>query len=231
MDQPLLNDAIIIKREFLNSKSNYSQENKHYRNIMKELIDMGFELQMIDMCFCFFNIKSMEEAITYLTKEDGIWQHNYIESENKLCIICNENSDHINYQIYNTKKIERESLNKRFSRTSLSSSEMSDSYPRKFFKEAASEIFINCRKLRGVLDEESRLIINTNQLNETITEDKNIEIFVDEEQNNHNKYILCKVCELESSSEDCFNMKCKHTFCKECWYFYLDQKISHSEVN
>ena len=229
MDQPLLNDAILIKREFLNSKSNYSQENKHYRNIMKELIDMGFELQMIDMCFCFFNIKSMEEAITFLTKDEGIWQHNYIESENKLCIICNENSDHINYQIYNTKKIERESLNKRFSRNSLSSSNMHDSIPRKFFEEAESDQLIKFKKIKGVEDEESRLIINTNQFNETITEDKNI-ISVDEEGKNDSIYVLCKVCELESSLEDCFNLKCKHTFCKECWYFYLDQKISHSEV-
>jgi hypothetical protein len=227
MDQPLLNDAILIKREFLNLKSTYSQENKKYRNIVKELIDMGFELEMIDMCFCFFNIQSIEEAITYLTKDEGVWQHNYIESENKLCIICNENSDHINYHIYNSKKLERDSLNKKFSRHSFSSQNFS-SPQHSVFDSRDADLIINFKRISSLKKQESGLTINSKKLS-GLKNDHNDNV-IEEVKENQMENVLCKVCEIESTIEDTFHLKCGHVFCKECWYFYLDQKISHSEV-
>jgi hypothetical protein len=92
--------------------------------MMKELIEIGFPKNMIDMCFCFNNITSLDQAIILMTKEDGIWQHNYIRDENNLCSICGELSDHLDFIISNDNKSslareERESLNIRINKSSI----------------------------------------------------------------------------------------------------------------
>jgi hypothetical protein len=53
---------------------------------------------MIEMIFSFYSIDSLDQAIIYMTKENGVWQHNYIESEEDTCIICNEKCDHIDFR-------------------------------------------------------------------------------------------------------------------------------------
>lgn len=95
--EPLVNEAVIIKREFLESKSSFRKSNTNYKLIARELLDMGFELEMIDMCFCFFNIENITDAVNYMTKDEGVWQHKYIEDENKCCIVCKQNEGHIDY--------------------------------------------------------------------------------------------------------------------------------------
>jgi len=216
MDQPLLTDAILIKNEFLNLKPKYSKENKEYRFIVKELVDMGFEIEIIDMCFCFFNIRSIEQAISYVTKEDGIWQHDYIESENKLCIICKENCDHLNYKIsISRKQIERESLNKKFDRNSITSRSNSKSQN---LSEENSEISINFKP-----SNDKDCIINLGLFKEEISTKKT-------DTNAAKEDVLCKVCEMESPLEDTYQLDCEHVFCMDCWYNYLEDKISDSDV-
>ncbi len=106
--EPLLDDILLIKNEFINNKNsenNYLNENQ--KQIIQSLIVMGFNIEMIDMCFCFFTINNVEQAVYLMSKENEIWQHDYIESENKICIVCKEHSDHKNFITNRKKKLEK----------------------------------------------------------------------------------------------------------------------------
>lgn len=106
--EPLLNDILLIKNEFINNKNSQNNFlNKNQKEIIQNLILMGFNIEMIDMCFCFFEINSIEQAVQLMSKENEIWQHDYVKSENNLCIVCNEYSDHKNYITDKEKKLTR----------------------------------------------------------------------------------------------------------------------------
>lgn len=57
---------------------------------------MGYKKETFDLLNQFFELKSIEDLVTLLSKEKGIWQHNYIQGNDNLCQICNEDSDHLN---------------------------------------------------------------------------------------------------------------------------------------
>jgi len=107
-NEPLLHDELTIKNQFVNNKNtqnNFLDNNQN--EIIENLIFMGFNIEIIDMCFCFFTINTIEQAVQIMSKEKDIWQHDYIKSENTLCIICNEFSDHKNFIIDKEKKLEK----------------------------------------------------------------------------------------------------------------------------
>lgn len=203
LNEPLINDALNIKQEFLNSKTNYSVLNINYKQIVIKLIDMGFSLEMIDMCFCFYNVNSIETAISLMTKENDVWQHKYIQSENKLCIICNELTDHIDYVVsdrISKIKEERESLNIRISKSlSNNNKSLGSSQSNEKLKEEIKE------ELKEENIDEIRIKISNNM-------------------------IKCKVCECDFGIEELFSLHCDHMFCIDCWRYYLDQKIINSDV-
>jgi hypothetical protein len=99
LKEPLIKDTIEIRNEFINENNVLKKYDSTSKLIMKELLEMGFSLNMIEMVHCFCQITSIEHAITLLSKEGGVWQHNYIEAEDKLCVICSEHTDHINLRM------------------------------------------------------------------------------------------------------------------------------------
>ena len=50
--------------------------------IQKELIKMGFDISMVNKVITYFQIKSVEEGIHYLSKTEGKWEHPFIKREN-----------------------------------------------------------------------------------------------------------------------------------------------------
>jgi len=106
--EPLLEDILLIKNEFISNKKKQKKFINHeQKEMIESLILMGFNFEMIDMCFCFFTIQRIEQAVQMMSKENEIWQHNYIQSENNLCIICNEYSNHINLIIDKEERIQK----------------------------------------------------------------------------------------------------------------------------
>ena len=76
--------------------------NKTYniKSIIKDLIMMGFDKEVIQKCFVFNEINSIEYALTLLSKENNIWQHKFIKQrKSKACLICKEDIDHIDYKV------------------------------------------------------------------------------------------------------------------------------------
>jgi hypothetical protein len=120
-----LTDRLIEDVRLIISRYQTGQHTIEQIQLIRELMEMGFEKNMIDMCFCFNNITNLEQAIILMTKEDGVWQHNYIPDDNRLCSICGELSDHIDLLISSDNRSsrareERESLNVRLKSSILS---------------------------------------------------------------------------------------------------------------
>ena len=74
--------------------------------IQHQLIEMGFELNLLNNVLINYEIVSLEQAIEYLTKDNGKWNHPYINllndgiSKENLCVICHDVYDnHIDNSI------------------------------------------------------------------------------------------------------------------------------------
>ena len=74
------------------SLSNIS--NHEYR----DLINMGFKLEIINRILSSTKESNIgiEQMVTLLTSENGVWQHNYVEDNGK-CFICQEYTNHIDF--------------------------------------------------------------------------------------------------------------------------------------
>ena len=87
--------------------SSFSSNNSFYEKLSIEmkkdiifLIKSGYDKKMIIKLYIFLKPSNVNEAIQYLTKEDGIYQHIFFSSTKNedSCEICRETRDvHINY--------------------------------------------------------------------------------------------------------------------------------------
>ena len=105
-------ERVIIKKkksknneESLNNIS-FSSNNSFYEKLDVQtkrdiifLIKSGYDKKMIIKLYIFLKPSNIEEAVNYLTKENGVYQHIFYNSDNddEYCEICGENKDmHIN---------------------------------------------------------------------------------------------------------------------------------------
>ena len=63
---------------------------------------MGFEKKMINKVYILLRPENIERAIDYMTEINGIYQHNFLASnnpkENNLCFICKKpKQNHLDY--------------------------------------------------------------------------------------------------------------------------------------
>lgn len=89
-DHLISEDMIRIQNEYLQLSHEDTKE------LRIQLLEMGFNLSIINMVFCFYTIKSIDDAISYMTKIDDVWQHHYTNVDNK-CLICGENGPHFDH--------------------------------------------------------------------------------------------------------------------------------------
>jgi hypothetical protein len=186
---------ITTSEEPQNNNSSFISNSSH-KGMVLDLCKMGFDLEMIELCICFFRINSIDQIINLLTKEEGVWQHEYIEGENKNCVICKEYSDHTNMKVNR----ERNSLNNLIS---IKNSNVNIDINR------LSKITVKSEYNSHSSKEISILVRNKNENIDTIE---------------------CQVCCCEVNVSSCFSHTCGHFFCNECWVYFLDEKISKSDV-
>ena len=101
----LLNDDII---ELENSE----EKKEEMENILI-LEEMGFNKVLITKVYTFLKPTSLEQAINYMTTENGIYQHNFFQNikiSNKQCYICGHpENEHINFNGFtNDNELEEE---------------------------------------------------------------------------------------------------------------------------
>ena len=185
INEPLLHDILTIKNGFKNNK-NFLDKNQY--EIIEALVLMGFNLEMIDMCFCFFTINSIEQAVSMMSKENDIWQHDYIESENNLCNICNEYSDHKNFIIDKEKKLEK-------------LKELNDSFISKFRSSIEYLRESNANRRSSISDNSDLIRINENKNSNIFEININFREKINEENADNNFNKINK----KSKNDDVFN--------------------------
>lgn len=102
MDTNNSNDTPFIDDNSPNSSNyDFTPPNEEVEENIAILFDMGFRLSMINKVYLILKPNSIEEAIRFLTEDNGIYQHHFYErsSGNKdLCFICNKGRRlHIGY--------------------------------------------------------------------------------------------------------------------------------------
>lgn len=72
-----------------------SDREMNYSELKLNLIKMGYKEELIDHLNLFFQPQTVEDALDLMSKTKGVWQHNFIEDVGNKCLICHEESDHI----------------------------------------------------------------------------------------------------------------------------------------
>ena len=70
-------------------------------NDLEELILMGYDVKMVKKVYIFLKPVDINEAIDFLSEENGIYHHDFLErhGKNDVCFICGKSAkDHINYE-------------------------------------------------------------------------------------------------------------------------------------
>jgi len=154
LEEPFINGILEIKNEY--QKIEEINARKFLTDAQIKFIDnliiMGFDLEMIEMCFCYFKIDTLDRAIELMTKENDIWQHNYIKSEKNECIICNEYSSHIDYIIDREEKMKK-------------MKELDDSF-NDFCKESSENLRESITKFRNMAEFDSKSSNSSNYIPE-----------------------------------------------------------------
>ena len=90
------------------------KENMFYKEDHKQLEEMGFDPLFIKKIYAFNNITNIDNAINFMTKENNIYQHEFLPNiENEYCFYCKEKEEnHIPIKIYENeiKKKEKDVL-------------------------------------------------------------------------------------------------------------------------
>jgi hypothetical protein len=183
--------------------------------MINSLIEMGYNLKEINKVNKYYKgIDSVEEMISRLSQENGIWQHHYNPNENtKKCDICGEDSDHLDYSTYKRKKnIESfyESINV---------------LTKKRLDERDSICSSGKSSWGSILKEKS--FVNSNIQIFSRNSDDNLGL----RQKNKNNNICCLICQNKFNYKEIYNLNCDHDFCNECWYEYLKENISNGKVD
>jgi hypothetical protein len=211
---PLLDDLgdYSVKIKMMNEEEiDYKKNYLFLINMGKLYLNLGYDKNMIDALFSVYSINTLDQAIQYLSIENGEWQHNYIE-ENNRCLICREDSDHIDYKSKKGNPIkekimkEKEELNERISRISLNSIIMKKNSSCNNFSDNDSS-----RTLQNIFEPYSG------------SQEEEIKM-------KNESFYTCLICFLDFNLNDLFELKCKHSFCINCWKSYIENLIMEGKI-
>lgn len=174
--------------------------------IQTNLLEMGFDLKLINNCIMFFHITSVEQAVEYLSKMDGKWNHTFLDFDGqnnnnnsnsssrikeKTCLVCNEKFDN-HYSARNSGIINGDNL------------------------------------IRNNSNENNINIINIELIKRNSSSNKNIFDYKKKSEISNVSYKICEIC--QGDIFDAYNLDCKHEFCRECLREYILNKINTSNV-
>ena len=240
-------------------KKNINQKDLRIMKIQQNLIQMGFDITMINKIITYFKINTEAEAIDYLIKsENGMWNHPFIPQEEDP----NEQNINILEQPKNVMSNVLTKINslKRTStfntRKSLLNIKDDDEEDNNIIKTKNSKNIINVEKIinediceicgepkefHNIKEFNQPIIINEDDKNE-IENKNNKEInIINENSNNINNEDkeeeedekedpnLCQIC-MDDFENPTEIENCKHKFCQECFHQYLVDKIKHNQI-
>ena len=172
---------------------------------MKTILSMGYEEKMIRKVYIILKPSEINEALDYLSQEDGIYHHDFMETHGKIdqCFICGKPpQNHINYEPKNNlmEKL-RDSIGHSSQKRNSNNSDDEDKL-----------------KLKEPLIE----LKNSN-------EEKNEDDIIGDD---NNEPTYCDLCtdEMKKSEIQNNDLPCKHLFCNDCYLNYFQDKIKNNKV-
>ena len=96
-DKVDLNTSISLKDKF----------DPKFQNDMNTILGMGYDEKMIRKVYIFLKPSDINEALDYLSQQDGIYHHDFMErhGQKNKCFICGQPpANHINYEPENNSK-------------------------------------------------------------------------------------------------------------------------------
>ena len=173
---------------------------------MNTILSMGYDEKMIRKVYIFLKPNDINEALDYLSKQDGIYHHDFMErhGQKNKCFICGAApANHINYE---PKK--RNSLLKSIRNSIGYSSDKIN-----------SNIVSN-----NVENNENNALLGEPLIDSKNTKETNSSI--------PKKQIVCDLC-LENMKEEEIaqnKLSCNHLFCNDCYLNFFQDKIKNNKV-
>ena len=235
-DNEHLDSYLEVSRSFSISSAQLDNyiEDKDMKDI-ESLVEMGFPKKTIKKVYAFLNPINISQAITFLTEQNGIYNHEFYEFHNKhtdKCFICGEDRTHHNNS---TPKIPNNIINKNSFVDSLDSSYHDKLSEKGYFDKInfldddnnEKNININILENQNQNNNNNNINNNNNNNNNNINNNNN-----NINNNNNELNSSCLLCEeiLTENDLKINTLPCKHKFCEYCWLEYLKEKISNSRV-
>ena len=234
-----------------NRRSIYQSRLVENNPIVVQLIEFGYSKIYSRRVFYYFHPEDLEEALNYMSVDNGIIQHRFIQdrrnNSNKMCYICGEEEDkhlielnvnNINSNIIEEdKKDENDNINNNGNKIILKDNII---HSRNFsIKEDNNKNEINNNFLASERNELKlkKENINLNNIDQKIIYN-NIEVSndypIETQKSNDSKLsqkMECPICnddfiETEKNKVE----KCGHSFCDSCWYDFLSVNIKENKL-
>ena len=170
--------------------------------IVMQLIEIGYSKLYSKRLLAYYHPKSIEEALNYFLKENGIIQHFFIEEKkenNKVCFLCGDKKEiHLGY------------------------------IPEKFHKLISEDNNFDNINSKNILINEI-INENDNNINNNLISSNNKNNLID--SLTIKKEEECPICSnLFFQSENNTLEKCGHSFCDNCWFQFLSIKIKENKL-
>ena len=206
-----------------------------FKGDMDTILSMGYDIKMIRKVYIFLKPNDINEALDYLSQQDGIYHHDFMErhGQKNKCFICGAPpANHINYEPPQRKSnpiIESIRNSIGYSNDKLNSNIVNFNSNGEDNNALLNEPLIVSAKNGKKEDNEK---IEENEKNDTneeikeIKEKKEIKISVPK------KPVYCDLCLEEMVEEEIKqnNLPCNHLFCNDCYLNFLQDKIKNNKV-
>ena len=203
-----MNDTINNEsRSFSNNRNSidsniYSSTNSTMNNpFVIQLIELGIPPIYSKRIFLFYHPSNFDDALDYLSFENGIIQHNFVQDRNKeendICYLCGENKNiHLGSIPLNN------NVNESNNRNSIYNS----------YNEYSLE-----NEIKNSID-------NNSSKSKSISKSINYSIASQTSKE-------CPICEDSFNIDNYNKLKkCGHSFCNNCWYDFLSIKIQENKL-
>ena len=199
-DKNDLNNSLILNEKF----------DPKFKADMDTILSMGYDGKMIRKVYIFLKPNDINEALDFLSQQDGIYHHDFMErhGQKNKCFICGAApSNHINY--------ERNSKN-----TIINSIRDSIGYS----SNKVNSDLVNFNSKKEDKEENNAL------LNEPLISSEKKDIISNVKKNK--EPIYCDLCSEEMTDKEIMDNKlpCNHLFCNDCYLNFLQDKITNNKV-
>ena len=231
-----------IDNSFQNNNINLSSNIINISNnniispIINQLIEFGFNPLYSRRIFLYYHPQSVEDALEYLSLENGVIQHNFVQdrinNENNICYLCGENKNiHLNSNINNSIISNINILNRNSYINLNNNIENKDN-----IEDKKSDNNKDGEEDEKIENNNENNIKNKNKVDgDKISFQNNTFIF-----NLNDTFELLKKKKERKECNACLEMfcpndyntlkPCKHSFCNDCWYKYLSIKILENKL-